>query len=256
MGRPNTAPTHRRYEIRRTGETPHLTNQTAQQQVSNRGVFVALGGATAMTATGASGIVSPFGLMTEAGDADASHQGNLTGDLAGDSGGFGGLDSAGIGWGGGGQHEQAIGTGHLNTLGRSAGCAEGEDCRYGQTRGTIRGNGRATHAPPHIGTLVPTVVGIPAEVIRRVVLRNIGQVNRCYEQGLATNPGLAGRVAVRFVIGSNGSVLSSAPTSDTLGMPSVSACIAGAVQRWSFPVPADSGAITVTYPFSLIPADG
>ncbi len=256
MGRPNTASTHRRYEIRRTGETPHLTNQTAQQQVSSRGVFAALVGATAMTATGSSGISSPFGMMTEAGDADASHQGNLTGDLAGDSGGFGGLDGAGIGWGGGGPHEQAIGTGHLNTLGRSAGCAEGEDCRYGQTRGTIHNNGRATHAPPHIGTLVPTVVGIPAEVIRRVVLRNIGQVNRCYEQGLATNPGLAGRVAVRFVIGSNGAVLSSAPTSDTLGMPSVSACIAGAVQRWSFPVPADSGAITVTYPFSLIPADG
>jgi hypothetical protein len=256
MGRPDTAPTHRRYEIRRNGEPAHLTNRTAQEQVSNRGVFAALGGATAMTSNGASGIVSPFGLMTEAGDADESHQGNLTGDLAGDSGGFAGLDSAGPGWGGGGQHEQAIGTGHLNTLGRSAGCAEGEDCRYGQTRGTLRGNNRATHAPPHIGTLVPTVVGIPADVIRRVVLRNIGQINRCYEQGLATNPGLAGRVAVRFVIGSSGSVITSAPTSDTLGMPSVSACIAGAVQRWSFPVPADSGAITVTYPFSLIPADG
>lgn len=256
MGRPNTAPTNRRYVIRRTGEPAHLTNQTAQQQVSNRGVFAALGGATAMAAHGGSGIVDPFGQMTEAGDADESHHGNLTGDLAGDSGGFAGLDGAGPGWGGGGHGEQSIGTGRLNTLGRSAGCEEGEDCRYGQTRGTIHGNGRATHAPPRIVTQVPTVVGIPADVIRRVVLRNLGQVNRCYEQGLASNPGLAGRVAVRFVISSNGSVITAAPTSDTLGMPSVSACIAGAVQRWNFPVPPDSGAITVTYPFSLIPADG
>ncbi len=63
-------------------------------------------------------------------------------------------------------------------------------------------------------------------------------------------------MSVRFVIGSSGSVITAAPTDNALGMPSVSACIAGAVQRWSFPVPAESGAITVTYPFSLIPADG
>jgi len=93
-------------------------------------------------------------------------------------------------------------------------------------------------------------------VIRRVVLRNIGQVNHCYEQGLATSPSLAGRVSVRFVIGSGGNVMASAVASETLGVPSVSQCIANAVGRWSFPVPADSGAITVTYPFSLIPADG
>jgi len=255
MGRPNTAPANRRYVIRRTGEQPHLTNQTAQQQVANRGVFAALGGAVAMAADGSSGIRSPFGQMTEAGDADASHHGNLTGDLEGDSGGFAGLDGAGPGWGGGGQHEQAIGAGRFNTLGRSAGCAEGEDCRYGQTRGTLHGNGRRTH-PPIVNPIAPTVVGIPADVIRRVVLRNIGQVNHCYQQGLAINPGLTGRVAVRFVIGPNGAVMTAAPASDNLGMPSVSACIAGAVQRWSFPVPAETGVITVTYPFSLIPADG
>jgi hypothetical protein len=255
MGRPNTANARQHYTIRRNGEAPHLTNRTAQEQVSNRGVFAALGGATAMTANGSSGIVSPFGLMTEAGDADASHHGNLTGDLAGDSGGFGGLGTAGLGWGGGGQNEQAIGAGHLNTLGHGS-CPPGQVCRYGEGSGRLPGLGtRASHAPPHIQTHMPEVIGIPADVIRRVVLRNIGQVNRCYEQGLATNPGLAGRVAVRFVIGSGGSVIAATVPNETLGMPSVSACIAGAVQRWSFPVPPDSGAITVTYPFSLIPAD-
>ncbi len=74
--------------------------------------------------------------MTEAGDADATHQGNLTGDMAGDAFGMNGLDGAGPGVGGGGHNESAIGTGRLNTLGNSAGCAAGEDCRYGQTRGT------------------------------------------------------------------------------------------------------------------------
>ncbi len=255
-GRPSSTQSNRHYEIRRTGERPHLANQTAAQQVANRGVFAAMGGALPMNSVASSGMVSPFGLMTEAGDADATHQGNLTGDMAGDAFGMNGLDGAGPGVGGGGHNESAIGTGRLNTLGNSAGCAAGEDCRYGQTAGGIPNRNRPTHGPVVRAHGRPEVQGISPDVIRRVVLRNIGQVNHCYEQGLATSPSLAGRVSVRFVIGSGGNVMASTVASDNLGVPSVSQCIANAVGRWSFPVPADSGAITVTYPFSLIPADG
>ncbi len=253
MGRPDTADTHHRYEIRRTNEPPHLTNRTAREQVSERGVFAALGGTRPMSADGSSGIVSPFGQVTEAGDADRSHHGNLTGDVAGDAFGYNGLDGVGPGWGGGGDHEGTVGTGTLNTVGRSAGCPEGEDCRYGQNRGRLHDTG--THGP-RVTPSRPEVSGISPEVIRRVVLRNIGQVNHCYEQGLATNSALAGRVSVQFVISPSGSVISAHVVSESLGVPAVSTCIAAAVQRWSFQLPADSGAITVTYPFSLIPADG
>ncbi len=252
-GRPSSTQSNRHYEIRRTGEPPQLANRPASEQVANRGVFAALNGATPMAAQGAIAM-NPFGQMTEAGDADATHQGNMTGDEAGDAFGMNGLDGTGIGWGGGGHHEQAIGTGRLNTIGSSAGCPPGRDCRYGHTAGTLHNVG--THAPPRIIPRMPEVQGISADVIRRVVLRNIGQVNHCYEQGLSTSPSLQGRVSVRFVIGSGGNVLASNVDSSNLGVPSVSQCIANAVGRWSFPVPADSGAITVTYPFSLIPADG
>lgn len=83
----------------------------------------------------------------------------------------------------------------------------------------------------------PEVTGISPEIIRRVVRRNLAQVNHCYEQGLAVQPGLQGRVSVRFVIGSAGTVLGAQVAQDDLGNASVGQCITRAVQRWNFDLP-------------------
>jgi TonB family protein len=98
-----------------------------------------------------------------------------------------------------------------------------------------------------VGTMSP-------EAIRRVVLRNLGQVTHCHEQGLAQNPALSGRVVVRFVIGGDGNVLASGVTENSVSVPTVATCISNAVRRWSFPSPEGGGAVTVTYPFNLQPA--
>jgi TonB family protein len=178
----------------------------------------------------------------------------MDGDHIGDGGGYGGLDGVGTGWGGGGDGRDTIGVGGLNTLGHGGDCREGQDCDRGRRAAVTRMAERRTRF--EVTTRPPTVTpGVPPELIRRVVLRNISQVNRCYEQGLSVNPRAAGRVAVRFAITPDGSVLASSVADDTLGMPAVSQCIAGAVRRWSFSLPADSGTVTVTYPFSLMPAD-
>ncbi|MFO0648231.1 MAG: protein kinase [Polyangiales bacterium] len=89
------------------------------------------------------------------------------------------------------------------------------------------------------------------DAIRRVVLRNIGQVNHCHEQGLAVNPNAAGRVLVRFEIGTSGRVTSSAVSETTYPIASVGECIADAVRRWRFPEPEGEGVVTVNYPFNL-----
>lgn len=105
---------------------------------------------------------------------------------------------------------------------------------------------------PTVRAAPPSVAGLlPPDVIRRVVLRNLGQVNHCYEQGLAQDPSVAGRVTVRFVIGGTGEVLASAVTEDTLASPSVGQCIAASVRRWRFPAPEGGGVVTVNYPFTL-----
>ncbi len=255
MGDRQSTARNRRYEIRRTNEAPHLAREvSARDQVANRGMFAALGGPAALAGGSHSGIVSPWGAMTEAGTGDRNANGNLNGDDVGDSFGGGGLDTVGTGIGGGG-HEQGIGTGPLGTQGHGN-CPVGANCEYGRRVGTLRNDDRATHGPRVRTDPNPNIEGtIAPEAIRRVVLRNLGQVNRCYEQGLSINPSAAGRVAIRFVIAGGGEVLMTGVANDSLGIASVSSCIASAVRRWTFPVPADSGPITVTYPFNLMPAD-
>src|SRR5689334_9657332 len=47
---------------------------------------------------------------------------------------------------------------------------------------------------------------LPPEVIQRIVRQNFGSFRLCYENSLRNCPNLQGRVAVRFVIDSDGSV--------------------------------------------------
>jgi hypothetical protein len=254
MGDRQSRAHNRRYEIQRTGERPHVAREvSAREAVANRGIFAALGGTTATSQGSHSGIVSPWGEMTEAGTGDRNANGNINGADVGDSFGMAGLDTVGTGVGGGG-HDVGVGTGPLGTLGNGS-CPPGERCEYGRTRGTLTAAPRATHGPRATPS-TPDITGqIAPEAIRRVVLRNIGQVNRCYEQGLSINATAQGRVSVRFVIAGGGAVLMAAVAEDHLGMASVSGCIANAVRRWTFPVPESSGPVTVTYPFNLMPAD-
>ena len=48
--------------------------------------------------------------------------------------------------------------------------------------------------------------GLDRDLIADVIYRNMGQFRFCYEQGLQGEPALAGRVAIRFTIGGNGTV--------------------------------------------------
>lgn len=238
-----------RYAIQRRQPTPSI--QRTRQEAARSGVLSL--GVGAPPTGGANAPSSPFGALVASGDSDRDANGRMDGDHVGDGFGYDGLDGAGAGWGGGGDGRDTIGVGPLGTLGSSGNCPPGADCDRG-LRAASRLRERRSHF--HVTPVAPRVsAGLSPEVVRRVVLRNLGQVNRCYEQGLSTNPRAAGRVAVRFVIAPGGAVLGAAVADDTVGMPAVAECIAGAVRRWSFTVPADTGAITVTYPFSLMPAD-
>ncbi len=166
----------------------------------------------------------------------------------GEAMGFGGLGLSGTGQGGGGTGEGTIGLGDVGVLGRGAGTGAGQGYGSGAGRG-LRGR---SSGGPIVRASPPTVSGLLSpEAIRRVVLRNINQVRYCYEQGLATNPSLGGRVVVRFVINASGSVIASTVTESSLGAPAVGQCAANAVRRWQFPSPEGGGLVTVNYPFTL-----
>ena len=145
---------------------------------------------------------------------------------------FGGLGAEGTGMGGGG-----TGQGYGSGAGRGLSGLGGEE--------------------PQVRVAPPTVSGmLSPEVIRRVVLRNLGQVTHCHEQALGANPNASGRVVIRFVIGGNGAVQSSAVAASSYPVASGAQCIANAVHRWQFPSPEGGGLVTVSYPFTLVVGDG
>src|SRR5262249_36840059 len=61
---------------------------------------------------------------------------------------------------------------------------------------------------PNPNPLPDSEGSLPPELIQRTVRQNFGRFRMCYEDGLRRSPSLAGRVAVRFVIGRDGSVSS------------------------------------------------
>ncbi len=88
---------------------------------------------------------------------------------------------------------------------------------------------------------------LPPEVIQRVVRQNFGRMRLCYESGLRTNPSLAGRVSVKFVIDRGGAVAVAADGGSDLPDDAVRECVIRAFSNLSFPEP-EGGIVTVVYP--------
>lgn len=105
--------------------------------------------------------------------------------------------------------------------------------------------------PPRQGP-VETIGKIPPEVIQRVVRQSFGRFRGCYEAGLRTNPGLAGRVVVGFTVGRDGAVVSAQSAGSDLPDPSVISCVVKGFYGLSFPAP-EAGVVRVTYPIVFSP---
>ncbi len=86
------------------------------------------------------------------------------------------------------------------------------------------------------------------EVIQRVVRRNFSKFARCYDQGLAKNATLRGKVAVRFTIQAGGNVTDASDTDQsTLHDPAVVGCIIHQFEKLTFPSP-KGGVVKLIYP--------
>jgi hypothetical protein len=111
-----------------------------------------------------------------------------------------------------------------------------------------------TAAKPLAAAGAATVSGsLPPDVIRSVVQRHMGRIRYCYEQGLTTNPSLAGKVKIHFVIASDGTVATATDSDSTLGDPTVTACITRTFLSMVFPAPS-GGIVTAIYPLTFASA--
>ncbi|MBN2340760.1 MAG: AgmX/PglI C-terminal domain-containing protein [Deltaproteobacteria bacterium] len=181
-------------------------------------------------------------------DATVNVMGSLMGNQVGENFGYGGLAISGTARGGGGTGEGTIGLGNLNSIGHAAGGGSGAG--YGRGAGGLSGR-RA--AAPQIRAGAAVVMGaLPKEVVRRYVRRHLNEVRYCYERGLAQNHELTGRVMLKFIISSDGSVRGSTIASTDLVSSEVENCIANAARRWQFPKVNGGGVVVVNYPFQFI----
>ncbi len=170
--------------------------------------------------------------------------GLLFGKEIGDAQGPGGRDLHGTGRGGGGDAVGTIGLDRVATVGRGGG---GQGPGYGRNTGDLAS--RAERVPQLRAGDADVRGSLSKEVIRRTIQRRLNELRFCYEQELARQPDLRGRVSVKFVIAPSGAVQSALVAGSSLGAQRAETCIQQAVRRMSFPAPDGGGVVIVSYPF-------
>ncbi len=169
----------------------------------------------------------------------SSFVGGVIGSQYGNQYGSGGLGSRGSGLGGGGTGE---GLGGLGTRGRGRGASG-----YGSGGGYF---GRKSSGTPGMSTGDPIILGaLDKSVIDRVIKQHLAQIRYCYQKELNKNPGLYGKIVIKFVIAKDGSVSSAKTNSTSMNNPIVENCICQRFMRFQFPQPKGGGIVIVTYPF-------
>jgi hypothetical protein len=211
-------------------------------------------------------------------------RGAMWGTAIGETHGAGGLGLTGVGEGGGGTGE-GIGMGDIGTIGHTFGrpgpgtgggggmfggfgisggswggtWGEGIGIGYGSigTIGYGAGYSPDWLKPPRRER--PEKVEedgenrLPPHVIRRIVRANAGRFRLCYQGALLTNPGLAGGVTTRFMIGADGRVKSAQNLSADLSDKTVVGCVTRSFYGLVFPEPPNGKTVTVTYPLTFSP---
>jgi hypothetical protein len=223
------------------------TTRPSEEEVASFGILALI-----------SGEGQRAGSSAFAADVGRSAMGNIFGTTIGEAQGFAAVDLSGTGLGGGGSgaglglsgigtmyggRGEGIGLGNIGTLGRAGGTAAA--AAAGGREAMFREHRVASVSCRCGGTQVNG--RLPPEVIQRVVRANFGRFRACYEQGLTRDPGLEGRISVKFVIGRSGAVEMTSVEDRSLSDASVAACVAKRFDALSFPEPA-GGIVTVVYP--------
>ena len=80
---------------------------------------------------------------------------------------------------------------------------------------------------------------------------HIGPLQECYEQRLAEEPDLKGKLMLRFDIAGDGAVTKAA--ADGIPNRKLIDCVVARILKWKFPTPAGGARLRVAYPISFQP---
>jgi hypothetical protein len=250
----STSKTPAHYAIKGEEQNPQLAKKEMLAMAANFGMIGILN-----TDSSASDAPSaPWATIAAGSDARNANGGMWTSNLD-DALGADGLGLSSDGEGGGGK-VNGLGLDHIGTVAGGTGSCTGAHCGTGP--GGFGTGGHPNNMPgykPHGPQVRPADFSsngtLARDVIQRVVRQNFGRFRLCYEEGLRTNPGLSGRVAVDFVIARDGTVASSATSRGTeMSDPNVVSCVVRGFHNLEFPAPT-GGQVMVTYPLVLSPGE-
>jgi hypothetical protein len=161
-----------------------------------------------------------------------------------DGRGAGGSGLVGTGKGGGGTAE---GVGGLGSKGFGGGAK-------GTGVGSIPGKGEFAVGTEGVG--VSVVGGLTREEIERVINAHRSEVGFCYQKELQKDPGLFGKIKLRWTIVAGGSVSSVSTAENQTGSVSLENCIRDRLKTWTFPSPAGGAQAVVDWPWIFKPSQG
>lgn len=123
-------------------------------------------------------------------------------------------------------------------------------------QGTGRLGKKGEYSVNIISENVQVLSGLPKDVINAVVQRHRNEIRQCYEASRQRNPGLRGKVVVRFTIQPDGVVSAASVAESTVGDSTLESCVVSRVRRWLFPKPEAPVVTEVSaYPFYLNPGN-
>lgn len=146
-----------------------------------------------------------------------------------------------------------IGLGNTGLIGKGGGGGSGA----GYGRGSGAGFGGRGRRVPRVRAAKAVVTGsLDKDLIRRFVRKHHGPMRACYESALKSDPNLAFRLVVAFVIDAQGKVTAALewkaePESEA--EKAFDACLSKALAQMKFPEPTGGGTVTVRYPLVFEP---
>jgi TonB family protein len=93
------------------------------------------------------------------------------------------------------------------------------------------------------------------DMIRRQIQMHRNELRDAYERQLMLNPGLEGRIEIRFMIDTEGRVLSAMVASSTIDNQELERAVLAVFRRMRFPAVEGGGANIITYPVVFRPSE-
>ena len=94
--------------------------------------------------------------------------------------------------------------------------------------------------------------GLSKAQIAVVMRRGLPRLKHCYEKELASTPGLAGKLVVKFIIAPDGRVAQAKIQKGSLKSTVVRSCVTQVMKTFRFPKPKGGGIVEVSYPLQFV----